>query len=77
MADEPRFYELPWDDDTALELQTDMRDARRKGTGVGMLLQELVEGAFEDTEEIRAAQNFYALPYPAPSEKQRVIESPK
>ena len=77
VADEPRFYELPWDDDTALELQTVMRDARRKGTGVGMRLQELVEGAFEDTEEIRAAQKFYALPYPAPPEKQRVIESPK
>ena len=42
-----------------------------------MRLQELVEGAFEDAEEIRAAQKFYALPYPAPPEKQRVIESPK
>ena len=40
-------------------------------------LQELVEGAFEDVKEIRAAQKFYALPDPAPPAKQRVIESPK
>ena len=77
VADAPRFYELPWDDNTALELQTVMRDTRRKGVGVGMRLQELVEGAFENTEELRPAQKFYALPYSAPPEKQRVIESPK
>ena len=29
------------------------------------------------TEELRPAQKFYALPYSAPPEKQRVIESPK
>ncbi len=77
VADEPRYYELPWDDNAALELQTVMRDARRKGVGVGMRLQELVEGAFENTEELRPAQKFYALPYPAPPEKRRSIESPK
>ena len=42
-----------------------------------MCLQELVEGAFEDSEEIRPARKFYALPYPAPPEKQRAVESPK
>ncbi len=77
VADKPRFYELPWDDATALELQTVMRDARKKGVGVGMRLQELVEGAFENTEELRPAQKFYALPYPAPPQKRRVVESPK
>ena len=40
-------------------------------------LQELVEGAFEDSEEIRPALKFYALPYPAPPEKQQAVESPK
>jgi hypothetical protein len=42
-----------------------------------MRLQELVEGSFEGSEEIRSAQKFYALPYPAPPQKQRQIESPK
>jgi hypothetical protein len=77
VADAPRFYEMPWNEAIALELQTVMRDARTKGVGVGMRLQELVEGAFENTEELRPAQKFYALPYPAPPEKVRVIESPK
>jgi hypothetical protein len=54
-----------------------MREARRTGTGVGMRLQELVDSAFEDSEEIRPAQKFYALPYPAPPQKRRTLESPK
>jgi len=77
VAGAPRFYEMPWDVKTAIELQTVMREARRKGTGVGMRLQELAEGNFEDSEEIRPAQKFYALPYPAPPQKRRALESPK
>ncbi len=74
---EPRYYEMPWSDAVALELQKAMREARRIGTSVGMRLQELVEGEFEGSEEQRPAQKFYALPYPAPPEKRRAIESPK
>ena len=74
---EPRYYEMAWSEGVALELQTAMREARRTGTGVGMRLQELVEGDFEGSAEQRPAQKFYALPYPAPPEKRRPLESPK
>ena len=36
---------------------------------IGTHLQELVERALKDVEEIRAVKKFYALPAPAPLEK--------
>ena len=74
---QPRYYEAEWNEAVALELQTAMREARRIGTGVGMRLQELARGNCEGSTEQRPAQKFYALPYPAPPEKERPLESPK
>lgn len=78
----PRFYEMPWDKATALELQTVMREARRAGTSVAMRgpteaeEPESGDGSNEDQPQV---ETFYAVPAPiVPPEKQPiVVENPR
>lgn len=53
----PGLYKLPWDRDTAEELQNAMRDAERNGTNPMMRLP------FEQSWD-RQEPRFYALPQP-------------
>jgi hypothetical protein len=78
IAGRPRYYDIPWNQVAALNLQAAMREAGRTGVGVGARLQELQLNEFEATQERRAAQLFYPLPVPAPPEKQRtIVRSPR
>lgn len=78
----PRFYEMPWDKKTALELQTVMREARRAGASVAMRGPTEAEesgpsvGSRDDDAQV---DTFYAVPPPiVPPEKQPiVVENPR
>ena len=61
----PRFYALPWDQETAQRLQAVMRETRRSGHDVMIRSAEEVAGdeaeAPEDSPEVNS---FYAVPAP-------------
>ena len=57
-ADEPRYYIMPWGQETAEELQDALREAEENQSGVEMLLP------FEDPLD-RRENMFHALPQPA------------
>jgi hypothetical protein len=59
---EPRVYALPWNIDTAQQLQTAMEEGEANGTGVQMNLASEIG---QDTRE----PMFYALPQPALPDK--------
>ena len=56
--DEPRYYVMPWQLETAEELQEAMREADRNRAGLLMRLP------FETSVEERAMPRFYAMPAP-------------
>ena len=56
--DEPRYYVMPWQLETAEELQKAMREADRNRSGLLMRLP------FEKSIERRAMPRFYAVPAP-------------
>jgi hypothetical protein len=62
---EPRAYVLPWDRDSAEQLQQALREAERNGSGVQMRLP--FEPSLDDREP-----KFYALPQPALPPKDEV-----
>ena len=57
-VDEPRYYVMPWQLETAEELQKAMREADRNRSGLLMRLP------FEKSIERRAMPRFYAVPAP-------------
>ena len=57
-VDEPRYYVMPWQLETAEELQKAMREADRNRAGLLMRLP------FEKSVEERAMPRFYAVPAP-------------
>ncbi len=68
-VDEPRAYELPWDEKVARQLHGARRNAEADGTRVKMRLP------FEQSLD-RRERLFYAAPQPPAPEKQRPVESP-
>ncbi len=61
--DEPRYYVMPWQLETAEELQKAMREADRNRAGLLMRLP------FEKSIEEREMPRFYALPAPKMPDK--------
>lgn len=61
-AAEPRYYKLPWDQETAKQLQKAMREAEKNHSGMAMNLP------FEPSNDPDKPK-FYALPQPKMPEK--------
>ena len=55
---EPRYYTMPWEQKSAIELQRAIRESRKSGQHV------IIDLPFEPSLEIREAPRFYSLPQP-------------
>ena len=55
---QPRYYVMPWEQKSAVELQRAIRESRKTGQHV------MIDLPFEPSIEIREAPRFYSLPQP-------------
>jgi hypothetical protein len=69
-AGEPRSYVLPWDREIAEQLQAAQREAEETQGGLKMRLP--FEPSLDDREP-----KFYAMPQPAPPEKEAPAQGPQ